>query len=177
MAKGTGNKQDAIREHEEAHQELLEVTVRFIKAEMAAGGDLATLDARVRQAVLEAISEGAAVALREEDAAPPGRDGGATGERHAEHTPMKRSARRRSSRPPARFTERQGEYLAFIDAYTKLHGRPPAQPDIQRHFKVSPPSVHQMILTLERRGLLRRTPGQARSLEVLVASEELPSLG
>ena len=79
MARGTGNKQDAIREHEEAHQELLEITVKFIKAEMAAGGDLATLDARVRQAVLEAMSEGAAAALREEDAAPPGRAGGGDG--------------------------------------------------------------------------------------------------
>ena len=176
MAKGTGNKQDAIREREEARRELLETTVRFIKAEMAAGGDLTTLDARVRQAVLEAMSEGAAAALGQEDAAPPGRDGGATGER-AEWTATKRSERRRSSRPPARFTERQGKYLAFIDTYTKLHGRPPAQTDIQRHFKVSPPSVHQMVLTLERRGLLRRTPGQARSLEVLVPSEELPSLG
>lgn len=76
----------------------------------------------------------------------------------------------------ARFTERQGQYLAFIHAYTKLNGRPPAQADIQRYFKVAPPSVHQMVLTLERRGLLRRTPGQARSLEVLVAPEELPDL-
>lgn len=174
MAKGTRNRQDAIREREEARRELLETTVRFIKAEMAAGGDLTTLDARVRQAVLEAMSEGAAAALGKEDAAPPGRDGGATGERRAEQTTTER---RRSSRPPARFTERQGKYLAFIDTYTKLHGRPPAQTDIQRHFKVSPPSVHQMVLTLERRGLLRRTPGQARSLEVLVPSEELPSLG
>lgn len=177
MAKGTGNKQDAIREHEAARQQLLAATVKFIKAEMAAGGDLTTLDARVRQAVLEAMSEGAAAALGKEDAAPPGRDGGATDERHAEQTATKRTEVRRSSRPPARFTERQGKYLAFIDTYTKLHGRPPAQTDIQRHFKVSPPSVHQMILTLERRGLLRRTPGQARSLEVLVPSEELPSLG
>ena len=176
MARGTGNKQDAIREREAARRELRETTVRFIKAEMAAGGDLTMLDARVRQAVLEAMSEGAAAALGKEDAAPPGREGGATGE-HAEWTATKRSERRRSSRPPARFTERQGKYLAFIDTYTKLHGRPPAQTDIQRHFKVSPPSVHQMVLTLERRGLLRRTPGQARSLEVLVPSEELPSLG
>ena len=40
----------------------------------------------------------------------------------------------------------------------------------------TPPSVHQMALALERRGLLRRTPGEARSLEVLVLSEELPIL-
>src|SRR3954468_11766815 len=48
------------------------------------------------------------------------------------------------------FTERQGQYLAFIDAYTRVNGRPPAETDMQRHFGVSPPCVHQMVLTLER---------------------------
>ena len=39
---------------------------------------------------------------------------------------------------------------------------------MQRHFQVSPPSVHQMVLTLERAGLIKRTPGVARSIELLV---------
>lgn len=71
--------------------------------------------------------------------------------------------------PGHSFTDRQGQYLAFIDAYTRVHGRPPAETDMQRHFQVTPPSVHQMILTLERAGLIRRQPGVARSIEVLVA--------
>ena len=79
-------------------------------------------------------------------------------------------------KPPPRFTERQGQYLAFIHAYTKIHRQPPAQADLSRYFRVSPPSVHQMLLTLERRGLLRRTPGQARAIEVLVPPEDLPLL-
>ena len=74
------------------------------------------------------------------------------------------------------FTERQGQYLAFIDAYTRVHGRPPAEIDIQSHLGVSPPSVHQMVLTLERLGLIRRQPGVARSIEVLLAPEDLPIL-
>jgi SOS-response transcriptional repressor LexA len=74
------------------------------------------------------------------------------------------------------FTERQGQYLAFIDAYTRVHGRPPAESDMQRHFRVSPPSVHQMVLTLQRAGLIRRQPGVARSIEVLLAPEDLPVL-
>jgi SOS-response transcriptional repressor LexA len=74
------------------------------------------------------------------------------------------------------FTERQGQYLAFIDAYTRVHGRPPAESDIQHRFGVSPPSVHQMVLTLERLGLIRRRPGVARSIEVLLAPEDLPVL-
>ena len=48
------------------------------------------------------------------------------------------------------FTPKQGQYLAFIYAYTRVLGRPPAEADLQRHFGVSPPSVHQMVLTLER---------------------------
>jgi DNA-binding MarR family transcriptional regulator len=74
------------------------------------------------------------------------------------------------------FTPKQGQYLAFIYAYTHVLGRPPAEADLQRHFAVSPPSVHQMVLTLERTGLIRRQPGVARSIEVLVAPELLPVL-
>jgi Mn-dependent DtxR family transcriptional regulator len=79
-----------------------------------------------------------------------------------------------SSRPS--FTAKQGQYLAFIYAYTRVNGRPPAQADLQRHFQVSPPSVHQMVLTLERAGLIRRQPGMARSIELLVVPEVLPVL-
>jgi DNA-binding MarR family transcriptional regulator len=75
-----------------------------------------------------------------------------------------------------RFTDTQGQYLAFIDAYTRVHGRPPAETDMQRHSRVSPPSVHQMVLTLEQAGLIRRQPGVARSIEVLVLPQCLPLL-
>ena len=58
-----------------------------------------------------------------------------------------------------RFTPRQGQYLAFIHAYTLVNERPPAQPDIQRFFRLTPPSVYQMLLTLERGGLISRRAG------------------
>ena len=74
------------------------------------------------------------------------------------------------------FTDKQGQYLAFIYDYTRIHGRSPAESDLQHHFRVSPPSVHQMVLTLERNGLIRRRPGVARSIEVLIAPELLPIL-
>jgi DNA-binding MarR family transcriptional regulator len=74
------------------------------------------------------------------------------------------------------FTPKQGQYLAFIDAYTRVHRRPPAEWEMQRHFGVSPPSVHQMVLTLERAGLISRQPGSPRSIEVLVPPEQLPVL-
>jgi len=79
-----------------------------------------------------------------------------------------------SAVPP--FTEKQGQYLAFIYAYGRIFHRPPAEADIQRHFRVTPPTVHQMVLTLERAGLISRTPGVARSIELLVKPEDLPIL-
>lgn len=78
------------------------------------------------------------------------------------------------SRPS--FTPKQGQYLAFIYAYTQVLGRPPAEADMQRHFRVSPPSVHQMVLTLERAGLIRRQPGAPRTIHLLVDAEALPIL-
>ena len=75
-----------------------------------------------------------------------------------------------------RSTETQGQYLAFIYAYTQVLGRPPAEADLQRHFRVTPPSVHQMVLTLERAGLITRQPGMARSIKLLVEPEHLPIL-
>ena len=80
------------------------------------------------------------------------------------------------SPPGASFTDKQGQYLAFIDAYTRVHGRAPAEADMQRHFGVTPPSVHQMVLTLERAGLIQRQPGLARSIQVLVDPDRLPRL-
>jgi hypothetical protein len=74
------------------------------------------------------------------------------------------------------FTAKQGQYLAYIHYYTKIHRQPPAESDMQRYFQVSPPSVHDMIKTLHRNGLIERTPGEARSIHLLVPAEHLPPL-
>jgi Mn-dependent DtxR family transcriptional regulator len=76
----------------------------------------------------------------------------------------------------AECTPLQGQYLAFIYAYTTLHSVPPAEADMQAFFRVSPPSIHQMVLQLERLGLIRRTPRVARSIELLVPPSTLPLL-
>lgn len=75
-----------------------------------------------------------------------------------------------------RFTEKQGQYLAFIHYYTKLSGRPPAEADMQRYFRVTPPSVHQMVLALEANGFIERVPGQGRSIRLKIPREQLPDL-
>jgi hypothetical protein len=62
--------------------------------------------------------------------------------------------------PAKPFAHKKGQYLAFIYYYGKLNGQPHAEADMQRKFGVSPPSVHQMILTLETKGFIERIPGK-----------------
>jgi Mn-dependent DtxR family transcriptional regulator len=81
-----------------------------------------------------------------------------------------------SGRDRPRFTAKQGQYLAFIHLYTRLHRRPPAETDMQEYFRVSPPSVHQMVLTLERNGFIRKQPRMPRSIQILVDPVQLPEL-
>jgi hypothetical protein len=78
--------------------------------------------------------------------------------------------------PLPRFTPKQGQYLAFIHAYTLVLGRPPAHADLLRHFRVTPPSVNQILITLERQSLIRRQRGVARSIELLIDPSTLPQL-
>ena len=61
----------------------------------------------------------------------------------------------------------QARYLDYIAAYTKLHRQSPSQLEIQKYLQVAAPTVHQMILRLEKLGFLTRVPGQARSLKVV----------
>jgi Mn-dependent DtxR family transcriptional regulator len=75
-----------------------------------------------------------------------------------------------------RFTRKQGQYLAFIYYYTKVNGRAPAEADMEKYFRVTPPSVHQMVLTLEAKGLIERVPGQGRSIRLLIGHQDLPVL-
>jgi repressor LexA len=57
-----------------------------------------------------------------------------------------------------------------------MFGQPPAEADLQRLFGTSPPTIHQMLVTLSEKGLVSRTPGQARSIQFLVEPQEIPRL-
>jgi DNA-binding MarR family transcriptional regulator len=91
-------------------------------------------------------------------------------------TRLDQSTAPKSSETATHFTDKQGQYLAFIYAYVLLNRQPPAEADFVRFFCVTAPSVHQMIVQLERLGLIRRVPRQARSIELLVPSAKLPPL-
>ena len=47
---------------------------------------------------------------------------------------------------------------------------------MEKYFNVSPPSVHQMVLTLEANGFIERVPGKGRSIRLLIPREKLPDL-
>jgi len=74
------------------------------------------------------------------------------------------------------YTAKQGQYLAFIYYYTKLNGCAPSETNMQRYFNVSAPAVHQMILSLEKRGFIERTARTSRSIKLLLTREQLPDL-
>ncbi|MDB5307842.1 MAG: MarR family transcriptional regulator [Gemmataceae bacterium] len=78
--------------------------------------------------------------------------------------------------PLAKLTHRQGQFLAFIHLYRLLHRRGPAEADLVAYFRVSPPSVHQMIVRLEELGVITREPGVPRSVRVVVPADEIPAL-
>lgn len=73
-----------------------------------------------------------------------------------------------------KLTPTQGRYLSFIHAYTEGFGYPPAESEIAKAMKVSPPSVNQMMKSLEKRGVIQRKPRVARSIQILVPREWIP---
>ena len=76
----------------------------------------------------------------------------------------------------AAYTSTQGQYRAFIHYYTKLRRQPPAESNMYLYFRTSLSVVHQMVVTLERKGFIERVPGQSRSIRLLLTRQETPDL-
>jgi LexA DNA binding domain-containing protein len=64
-------------------------------------------------------------------------------------------------------TPTQLAYLDFIRKYIELHRRSPAEHEMQSFFGTSPPAVHQMVVTLTKKGFIERDPGKARSIRLV----------
>src|SRR5437764_12765539 len=81
--------------------------------------------------------------------------------------------------PPLQPATFHGKARRVSSLHLCLFAHVPAPTRRNRHATLlprQPPSVHQMVLTLERVGLIRRQPGIARSIELLVPPGELPIL-
>lgn len=91
-------------------------------------------------------------------------------------TPKQTKPPVRPSKQNVRFTRKQGQFLAFIHQYRKLHRQGPAEQDMVQYFCVTPPSVHSMVVRLEHLGLVTREQGVARSVRVAIPEEAIPAL-
>jgi hypothetical protein len=90
--------------------------------------------------------------------------------------PRRRKRVQGASPKRRRVSRQRGRLLAYVFWYTKIHRRPPSESEIADFLGVRGPSAHRMILALEAAGCLSRTPGQPRTLRVLVPRDELPEL-
>ncbi|MFO0881817.1 MAG: hypothetical protein U0840_31410 [Gemmataceae bacterium] len=100
-------------------------------------------------------------------------------EKKAKKEPHPATGRKKShgvGKKKAKFTHRQGQFLAFIHHYHKLHRQGPAEHDLVSFFRVTPPAAHGMIVKLEELGLITREPGVARSARVVIPEAEIPPL-
>ena len=88
------------------------------------------------------------------------------------------SERPPSATLPGRPTRQQGQFLAFIREYMMRNeaGVAPTHADFQRFFNLTPPSVNSMLIRLEKRGFIRRVPGKARAIELVIDPELIPPL-
>jgi repressor LexA len=102
----------------------------------------------------------------------PGTDGTALLGRRPKEKAMKKEAQK--AKPM--FTHRQGQFLAFLHLYRKLHRQSPAELDFAIYFRITPPAVHGMIVKLEKEGLITRTPGVPRSAVLAIREEDIPEL-
>jgi repressor LexA len=80
-------------------------------------------------------------------------------------------------------TKRQREILSFVSEYTEQYGYAPSFEEIARHFNYnSLATVHEHLSNLERKGYIRRSFNESRSIEILPSevnprAVELPLLG
>ena len=81
-------------------------------------------------------------------------------------------------RNPGDPTHQQGQFLAFIREYMMRNsaGVAPTHAILQHFFNLTAPSVNSMLIRLEKRGFIRRTPGKARAIELVIGADEIPPL-
>ena len=111
------------------------------------------------QAALESVSEAIRAALARLQSIGP--------ERNPSSAPL-----------PGGPTRQQGQFLAFIAEYIMRNqgGVAPSHADLQRFFNLTAPSVNSMLIRLEQRGFIRRIPGKARAIELVIKPDQVPPL-
>lgn len=75
-----------------------------------------------------------------------------------------------------RLTKRQEEILAFITAYQRENMICPSLEEISDHFQIAVSSVFDHMEALEKKGVIERIPGQARSIRLTGEERQLKAL-
>jgi repressor LexA len=82
------------------------------------------------------------------------------------------------AQPMQTLTARQQEVLTFIEDTVRTTGSPPSVREIASHFRIaSPKGVTDHLAALERKGYLRREPGQARNIRLTYTPDAIPIVG
>jgi repressor LexA len=72
-----------------------------------------------------------------------------------------------------RLTERQNQVYEYVRAHVRQHGKPPTLQEIGRALAIrSTNGVHKLLVALETKGYVRRTPNEARGLALVGAAED-----
>ena len=67
-----------------------------------------------------------------------------------------------------RLTERQNQVYEFLRSYLRENGRPPYIREIGEHLAIkSTNGVHKLLVAIEKKGYIRRTPNEVRGIEIL----------
>ena len=67
------------------------------------------------------------------------------------------------------FTEKQGQYLVFINKFIKTNGHSPKLSDFISQFCVGSTSVYRILAKLEEKGFIKRSPQKPHSIELLIS--------
>ena len=68
----------------------------------------------------------------------------------------------------ARLTERQNQVYEFLRSYVRAQGKPPTIKEVGSHLGIrSTNGVHKMLVALETKGYIRRTPHEARGITIV----------
>lgn len=74
------------------------------------------------------------------------------------------------------YSKKQGQYLSFIYYYRKLNKKAPSYLDFEIYFESSPANVNNMIKIIEKKGLIKKERGKARSIELCLNRDQIPDL-